>query len=602
MTALAEEFASSDSVRAAVLLRHAHTLRIGGPIELESGGRLSEVTVCYETYGRLNARRDNAILVCHALSGDSHVARHDAEDDDGWWDIMVGPGRPIDTDRYFVVCSNLLGGCRGTTGPNFTDPNTGRPYGADFPVVTVGDMVNVQVRLVERLGIEKLLAVVGGSLGGFQVLTWATRFSDRVCGCIAIATSPRLTSQGIAFDVVGRNAIRHDANFHGGQYYGAGAPEAGLAIARMLAHITYLSSESMQRKFDPTRFEPRDVSTAFEKKFSVGSYLAYQGDRFVERFDANCYVTLSTAMDLFDLGESVEILRESFAPSTCRWLIISFSSDWLYPPAQSRDMVDALVAAGKPVSYCNIQSSAGHDSFLLPEGVDPAGSMVASFLSSLRGEQGVEDKYGGNATANATSIFHARRLDYEMILELMPPGASVVDLGCGNGELLSLLRERGHGPLMGVELDQCAIANCVGRGLDVIQVDLDHGLSVIGDKQFDVAVLSQTLQSIEDVAGILGELVRVGGQGIVSFPNFAHRSMREMLHREGRAPRCPGFFEYEWYNTPNRRFASISDFQQLCATLGIRIVRQVYIDSRAGCEVTDDPNLNADVAIVVVMR
>jgi homoserine O-acetyltransferase len=597
-----DEFGSSDSMRGAFPLDHACILRLDEPLELESGGRLPGVTVCYETYGRLNDARDNAVLVCHAISGDSHVAEHDPADEPGWWDIMVGPGRPIDTERYFVVCSNLLGGCRGTTGPNFIDPDTGQPYGADFPVVTVADMVNVQARLVEYLGIDKLLAVVGGSLGGFHVLAWATRFPDRLAGCIPLATSPRLSSQGIAFDVVGRNAIRHDANFRNGQYYGQAVPEAGLAIARMLAHITYLSSESMQRKFDPTRFEPRDVPTAFEKKFSVGSYLAYQGDRFVERFDANCYVTLSTAMDLFDLGDSFEKLRQAVRSSTCRWLVLSFTSDWLYPPSQSRDMVDALVAEGKPVSYCKIESSAGHDSFLLPEGMDAGGNMVASFLANLCGQGSETHVREDLSMCNATSIFHGRRLDYEMILELMPPRASVVDLGCGNGELLSLLRERGHGPLMGVEIDQDAIAGCIARGLDVIQADLDHGLSAITDKQFDVAVLSQTLQSIEDVTGILAELLRVGRQGIVSFPNFAHRALRERLFTDGRAPKEPGFLPYEWYNTPNRRFLSILDFQELCASMDIRITRRIYIDSRAGCEVAEDPNLNADVAIVVLTR
>jgi homoserine O-acetyltransferase/O-succinyltransferase len=597
-----DEFSSSDSMRGAFRLSHARTLRLDEPLDLESGGRLSDVTVCYETYGRLNDARDNAVLVCHALSGDSHVAQHDPDDEPGWWDIMVGPGCPIDTERYFVVCANLLGGCRGTTGPSFVDPTTGRPYGADFPVVTVADMVNVQARLVEHLGIDKLLAVVGGSLGGFQVLDWATRFPDRLAGCIPLATSPRLSSQGIAFDVVGRNAIRQDANFRNGQYYGHVVPEAGLAIARMLAHITYLSSESMQRKFDPTRFQPRDVPTAFEKKFSVGSYLAYQGDRFVERFDANCYVTLSTAMDLFDLGDSFEKLRQAVRPSTCRWLILSFTSDWLYPPSQSRDMVDALVAEGKAVSYCDIESSAGHDSFLLPEGMDVGGPMVGSFLAHLCGQESATQPCEDLSMSNATSIFHGRRLDYEMILDLMPPRASVVDLGCGNGELLSLLRERGHGPLMGVEIDQDAIAGCVARGLDVIQADLDYGLSTLTDKQFDIAVLSQTLQSIEDVTGILAELVRVGKQGVVSFPNFAHRPMREMLFTDGRAPKEPGVLPYDWYNTPNRRFLSILDFQELCASMGIRITRQICVDSRAGREVTEDPNLNADFAIVVVTR
>jgi len=597
-----DEFASSDNVRGAAPLPYAHRLRIDKPFQLETGGHLPHVTVCYETYGQLNAARDNAILVCHAVSGDSHIARHDPADDPGWWELMVGPGRPLDTERYFVVCSNVLGGCRGTTGPNFVDPSTGLPYGADFPVVTVADMVDVQAQLVEHLGIEKLLAVVGGSLGGFQALAWATRFPDKVRGCIPVATAPRLTSQGIAFDVVGRNAITQDANFHGGQYYAGRRPEAGLAIARMLAHITYLSSESMKRKFDATRLEPRNVPTAFEKKFSVGSYLAYQGDRFVERFDANSYITLSAAMDLFDLGDSFEKLLTAFEPSSCRWLILGFSSDWLYPPAQSRDIVNVLVAGGKQASYCEIQSPAGHDSFLLPEGMDSGGNMVASFLSHLHGDRSPTPQGDDTLKRNAKSIFHAERLDYERILELIRPQASVVDLGCGTGELLSLLQKRGHAPLLGIELDEAAIAGCIARGLDVIQADLSRGLPAIPDRQFDVAVLSQTLQSINNVAGVLDELVRISTRGIVSFPNFAYRPMREMLFHEGRAPKEPGFYNYEWYNTPNRRFPTIVDFQDLCASRDIRIENQVYIDTEAGCEVSDHPNLNADLAIVVLRR
>ena len=337
-------------------MRYAQHVTFHGPLVLEQGGRLPEVTVAYETYGRLNPQRDNAVLICHALSGDSHVARHDDDDDPGWWDIVVGPGKAIDTDRYFVICPNILGGCRGTTGPNSINPETGRPYGADFPVITVGDMVEVQRLLVDHLGIDGCGRVVGGSLGGHMALTWATQLPDRVAGAIAVATSPRLTSQALAFDVVGRNAILRDPAYQDGQYYDNGpGPLVGLAIARMLGHITYLSREAMMQKFDAHRLEPREVQTQFETKFSVGSYLAYQGDRFVERFDANSYLTLTMAIDLFDLGDTPEELAEAFGRSTCRWLLLSFTSDWLFPPFQSQEMVDALIADDKPVSYCNVR-------------------------------------------------------------------------------------------------------------------------------------------------------------------------------------------------------------------------------------------------------
>ena len=292
-----EGFESSDQARHAKPLRYAQTVTFDGPLPLELGGALPKVTVAFETYGTLSAAKDNAVLIAHAISGDSHAARHDAEDDPGWWDIVVGPGRPIDTNRYFVICPNLLGGCRGTTGPGSANPATGRPYGPDFPMLTIGDMVEAERRLLDHLGVDRLRAVVGGSMGGHQALAWARRFPERVGGVIAIATSPRLTSQALAFDVVGRNAIRRDPHYYGGQYYGEPhGPEVGLAIARMIGHITYLSQEAMTRKFEANRLQPHDIAAEFEKTFSVGSYLGYQGAKFVERFDANSYLALSMAM------------------------------------------------------------------------------------------------------------------------------------------------------------------------------------------------------------------------------------------------------------------------------------------------------------------
>lgn len=584
-------------------LEHAQLFRHEGAFRLIGGAELPGLTLCYETYGRLSPTKDNAVLVCHALSGDSHVARHDPRDAPGWWDLMVGPGRPIDTDRYFVVCSNVLGGCRGSTGPSFVNPGTGRRYGADFPAITLDDMVAAQVLLVDHLGIERLAAVVGGSLGGFQALTWASRHPDRVRGCAALATSPRLSSQAIAFDIVGRNAITQDARYAGGQYYDSAPPASGLAIARMLAHITYLSSESMGEKFDLSRFEPRDIATAFEKKFSVGSYLAYQGHKFVERFDANSYVTLSLAMDSYDLGDTRERLRAAFRSSDARFLLVSFSSDWLYPPAQSRAIVDALLADGKPVSYCQVESTCGHDAFLLPDEIDVYGALVGGFLANLCGRSGGARAPSSVSPASpATHLFHGHRVDYDRVLELVPRGVSVLDLGCGDGELLSLLRARGHQRLMGVELDEAAIVACVARGHEVVQADLDAGLSAFGDGSFDVAILSQTLQAIEDVSSMLDELVRVAAHAVVSFPNFAYKPLREMFYREGRIPKSEGPYGYDWYDSPNRRFPSILDFEELCRRKEIRIVRRRYIAAASGVEITEDPNLNADMAIVMISR
>lgn len=595
-----ELFDSSDSVRTAKPLRYAQTVDLPGPVQLELGGELPGITVCYETYGALNPAGDNAVLICHALSGDSHVAKHDDHDDPGWWDIVVGPGKPIDTNRYFVICPNLLGGCRGTTGPGSINPATGKPYGRDFPTITIGDMVETQRRLLDHLGIRHLRAVVGGSMGGHTALTWATRRPDRVRGCIALATSPRLTSQALAFDVVGRNAILRDPDFHSGQYYDQPTkPEVGLALARMIGHITYLSREAMQQKFEADRLQPRDVAIAFEKKFSVGSYLGYQGQKFVERFDANSYVTLTMAMDLFDLGGNPTELAAALRPARCRWLVISFTSDWLFPPEQSQEMVQALVTNDQPVSYCNVASQCGHDAFLLPDEVATYGTLIQDFLANLAStgpQAGPVEAHGPK------SIFHQHRVDYDHILELIPRGASVLDLGCGHGGLLARLRERDHHRLVGVEIDERAIVACVHRGLDVIQGDLNLGLRAFRDGQFDCVVLSLTLQAVLDVEGLMQHMLRVGRLAIVSFPNFGYYKVRQMIAEQGRSPRTPGLLSHEWWNTPNRRFFSILDFEEFCQARHIRIRQRIHLDTETNQEITTDPNRLADLAIFALSR
>jgi homoserine O-acetyltransferase len=592
-------FSSSDAVRSGKPLRFVRQVTFDSPLSLKEGDTLPQVTVAYETYGRLNERADNAILVCHALTGDSHVARHDESDDPGWWDIMIGPGKPIDTDRYFVICPNVLGGCRGTTGPNSISPATGRPYGSDFPVITVEDIVDTQRRLIVHLEIDRLHAVIGGSLGGFQSLAWGTRYPDLVRGVVALATSPRLTSQGLAFDVVGRNAIVSDPGFQGGQYYDAGTgPLVGLAIARMLGHITYLSLEAMVAKFDPCRTDGRDIRTRFETKFAVGSYLAYQGDRFGDRFDANSYITLSMAMDLFDLGGTAEILRANFARSTARWLILSFSSDWLFLPYQSRELVAALIAENKPVSYADIKSESGHDAFLLEDDIGRYGEMTRAFLDHLEGSTSTDQ----DDVPNRPSSIYQYRLEYETILDLIPSGASVLDLGCGAGGLLAKLAQRGHERLVGIELDEESILACIRRGLDVVQSDLNQGLANFADGQFDVVVLSQTLQAIRNVERIVFEMLRVGQRCIVSFPNVAYAPLRERLSRDGLAPTPTAHQDYAWYNTPSVRSLSIRDFELFCQNNAITIDRIIALDTARSQTVSLDPNTHADVAVMVLSR
>ena len=587
------DFDSSDSIRNANPLKYLQEITFSVPLPLELGETLPEVRIAYETYGTLNARKDNGILVCHALSGDSHVASHDENDDPGWWEIMVGPGKPIDTNQYFVISPNCLGGCRGSTGPDHINPSTGKRYGMDFPEITIGDIVEAQCRLIDHLGIARLLAVVGGSLGGFNAIEWARRFPDRLSAAVPVAAGSRLTSQALAFDIVARNAIQSDPFFHKGQYHEHGVvPANGLAIARMLGHITYLSRESMMQKFDATRTQGRKVDTKFETKFSVGSYLAYQGNKFVERFDANSYVTITTANDNFDLGSTPQALRKSLRKAMCRWLILSFSSDWLFPPFLSREIAEALLALNKRVSYCDIPSECGHDAFLLENELYLYGEMIRAFLQNVAHER---------ESDGVPLLVRPERLDYGQILDLIPRGASVLDLGCGRGGLLARLRQRENSRVLGVEIEEVYVLQAIQRGIDVIQADLNTGLGAFGDDQFDFVVLSKTLQTVRDVERVLDEMLRVGTRCIVSFPNLGYHEHRRRLSEEGRAPQIfHGTELLEWYNTSDVRFLTLADFEDFCRKKNIRIHISIHLDTRNKRQVEDNPNEDADVVIMVL--
>jgi homoserine O-acetyltransferase len=343
---------------------------LDGPLALDCGRSLSPVTIAYMTYGTLNAARSNAILICHALTGDQFVAsNHPVTGKPGWWTSMVGPGKPIDTDRFFVICANVVGGCMGSTGPMDIDPETGKPYGLDFPLITVRDMVRSQKLLVDHLGIEKLLAVVGGSMGGMQVLQWAASYPDHVRAVVPIACAARHSAQNIAFHEVGRQAIMADPDWHGGKYAEAGTfPSKGLAVARMAAHITYVSEAALQRKFGRNLQNRAALSFQFAPDFQIESYLHHQGAAFVDRFDANSYLYITRAMDYFDLAaEHGGVLADAFRDSPVRFCIISFSSDWLFPPSENKQIAHALNAVAAKVSFVEISTDKGHDAFLLHE-------------------------------------------------------------------------------------------------------------------------------------------------------------------------------------------------------------------------------------------
>jgi homoserine O-acetyltransferase/O-succinyltransferase len=349
---------------AGIVKEQHYTFAQEKPLELESGATLGPVTLAYETYGKLNSAKDNAILIVHALSGDAHAAGYYSANDrkPGWWDTMIGPGKAFDSDKYFIISSNVIGGCKGSTGPSSVNPATNKPYALDFPLITIFDMVKAQKHLVEYLGIDKLLAVAGGSMGGMQVLQWVASFPEMIRAAIPIATTWKHSPQQIAFDEVGRQAVMADPDWNKGNYYGQKAPQRGLAVARMIGHITYMSDESMEEKFS-RKLKDDKYSFSFKTDFEVEGYLRYRGDSFVKRFDANSYLYITKAMDYFDLSGN-KLIPPGKTIDT-RFLIIVFDSDWLYPAYQSRDMINFLKMHHIDATYCEIKSPYGHDAFLL---------------------------------------------------------------------------------------------------------------------------------------------------------------------------------------------------------------------------------------------
>jgi len=360
---------------------HSHTFaRSSHELILENGDKLGPITLAYETYGKLNAEKSNAILILHALTGDAHVAGfHEGDKNPGWWDDMVGPGKAFDTDKYFVICSNILGGCKGSTGPASINPATNKPYGTDFPLISIGDMVNAQIHLIDHLGIERLLAVAGGSMGGMQVLEWMFHHPERIKSAVPISTAMRHSPQQIAFNEVGRQAIMADPKWKEGNYYDATPPNRGLAVARMVGHITYMSDKSMAEKFGRRLKDDRQLFK-FTADFEVEGYLHYRGKSFVGRFDANSYLYITKAMDYYDASRGKKP-QDVLRGSAVKVLVIAFKSDWLYPAYQTKEIVRACKLAGLDATYCEIESDYGHDAFLLE--IDEQSHLLKYFLERV---------------------------------------------------------------------------------------------------------------------------------------------------------------------------------------------------------------------------
>ena len=543
-----------------------------GGLRLAYGGVLKEVEVAYEECGA-PLSGDNAVYVCHALTGDAHVAgvRPGEDKPSGWWEKMVGPGRAIDTNRYHVICANVLGGCSGTTGPMSIDPDTGRPYGSTFPQYTFDDAVDVFRLFLRQLGVRRLAALIGGSYGGLQVVNWITRYPDEVEKACLIATSAALNTQAIAFSVMSRNSITDDPKWNGGDYYLEGdgkGPGAGLASARQLAHITYHSRELLQKKFqrnlqqnfvDAPAAERAERDRLFKTYFQVESYLDYQAAKFLRRFDANSYLHITRSMDLYDPCDRFGSLDAAFARVKAKVLVVSYRNDILFPWWQSKEIVAALLRANRSVSYCHLESGTGHDSFLTD--IEDLSKLVGGFLGQR--EVKVLD----------WQVRHHRN-----VIDMVKDGARVVDIGCGDGTLLNVLREKKHVKGDGIDIDVEQIEEALADGHDMFWDDADDGLEAFPDRRYDTAIVSDTLQEVRNPRGLLREALRIADEAIVTFPNFAAYRIRLSLALTGRLP-VSKQLPFEWYDTPNIHCVTLKDFRRLCEREGYEI-REVRAESR----------------------
>lgn len=551
-----------------------------GGLKLAYGGVLKEVELQYEECGA-PITPTNVIYICHALTGDAHVAgiRPGEEKPGGWWEGMIGPGRAIDTNRYHVICANVLGGCSGTTGPMSVNPDTGKPYGSSFPQYTFDDAVDVFRLFLHQLGITHLAAVIGGSYGGLQAVNWITRFPDDMDKACLIATSANLNTQAIAFSVMSRNSITEDPAWKGGDYYevekedGGGVcgqgPKAGLAAARQLAHITYLSRELLQEKFhrdlqsnfvQAPAAERAERDRLFKTYFQIESYLDYQAMKFVKRFDANSYLHITRSMDLTDPCDRFGSLDEAFARVSARVLVCSYENDILFPAWQSKEMVYSLMKAHKRVSYCHLESGTGHDSFLTD--IEHLSKIIGGFLSE-----------------RPVKVMKWQERLYAKVSKMVKKDSHVIDIGCGDGTLLGILREKKGVKGDGIELDIERYEEALADGHDMFFDDVDeNGIELVPDRHYDVAIVSDTLQEVKNPRGLLHEALRVADEAIVTFPNFAAYRIRLTLAFTGRLPVSKAL-PFEWYDTPNIHCITLKDFRRLCEKEGFEI-REVKAESR----------------------
>ena len=544
-----------------------HTLTLSlpeGGFRLEEGGLLPRVDVAWESCGLVKPENDNVVFICHALTGDAHVAGRYANENEssGWWESIVGPGKAIDTNRYRVICANVLGGCKGTTGPSSVNPATGRPWGSAFPRFTIGDTVEVYRSLLRELGVTHLAGLVGGSFGGIQVCEWLAAHPNEVDKAVMIASGAALNSQALAFDIVGRYAITLDPHWHGGDYYDRpfeDRPNVGLAQARQVAHITYLSLDLLNRRFGRKQQEDWLAKGAewleahaakFGTTFAIESYLRYQAKKFIARFDANSYLQITHAMDRYDASVKYGSLDEVCRRITAKLLLVSISGDWLFSEEQSRNIAAAMLRQGKDVSYSHLDIKVGHDGFLTH--TKELGKLMGAFFASV-----------------PTEVSAEKRQKLAPIVEMIPEGGQVLDIGCGSGSLLTLLREkkvRGTG----IEIDFGKIVDGVRGGLNVLYEDADEGLGLLPDAAYDVAVLSETLQTVKRPREILVKILDKAKEAVVTIPNFASIGIRLHLLLTGRMP-VGSELPFEWYDTPNTHFFTFHDFRALCAKEGIEI-------------------------------